>query len=240
MSVSALYFNSMKKKLVVLTGAGISAESGIKTFRDSDGLWEGHDVMEVASPEGWRNNPALVMDFYNKRRQQLKEVVPNAAHLILAELEQHFHVHIITQNVDDLHERAGSSNVLHLHGELLKARSTKRENYILDWTDDLNFGDLDDNGHQLRPHIVWFGEAVPALEEAVSITNEADFFAVVGTSLQVYPAAGLVDFAKPGTPLFYVDLNPARIPNLRNELEVIPTTASEGMKLLKEKLLARL
>lgn len=240
MSVSALYFNSMKKKLVVLTGAGISAESGIKTFRDSDGLWEGHDVMEVASPEGWRNNPALVMDFYNKRRQQLKEVVPNAAHLILAELEQHFDVHIITQNVDDLHERAGSSNVLHLHGELLKVRSTKRENYILDWTDDLNFGDLDDNGHQLRPHIVWFGEAVPALEEAVSITNEADFFAVVGTSLQVYPAAGLIDFAKPGTPLFYVDLNPARIPNLRNELEVIPTTASEGMKLLKEKLLARL
>jgi NAD-dependent deacetylase len=240
MSVSALYFNSMKKKLVVLTGAGISAESGIKTFRDSDGLWEGHDVMEVASPEGWRNNPALIMDFYNKRRQQLKEVVPNAAHLILAELEQHFDVHIITQNVDDLHERAGSSNVLHLHGELLKVRSTKRENYILDWTDDLNFGDLDDNGHQLRPHIVWFGEAVPALEEAVSITNEADFFAVVGTSLQVYPAAGLVDFAKPGTPLFYVDLNPARIPNLRNELEVIPTTASEGMKLLKEKLLARL
>lgn len=240
MSVSALYFNSMKKKLVVLTGAGISAESGIKTFRDSDGLWEGHDVMEVASPEGWRNNPALVMDFYNKRRQQLKEVVPNAAHLILAELEQHFDVHIITQNVDDLHERAGSSNVLHLHGELLKARSTKRENYILDWTDDLNFGDLDDNGHQLRPHIVWFGEAVPALEEAISITNEADFFAVVGTSLQVYPAAGLVDFTKPGTPLFYVDLNPARIPNLRNELEVIPTTASEGMKLLKERLLARL
>ncbi|MBA9072169.1 NAD-dependent deacetylase [Flavobacterium gossypii] len=230
----------MKKKLVVLTGAGISAESGIKTFRDSDGLWEGHDVMEVASPEGWRNNPALVMDFYNKRRQQLKEVVPNAAHLILAELEQHFDVHIITQNVDDLHERAGSSNVLHLHGELLKARSTKRENYILDWTDDLNFGDLDDNGHQLRPHIVWFGEAVPALEEAVSITNEADFFAVVGTSLQVYPAARLVDFTKPGTPLFYVDLNPARIPNLRNELEVIPTTASEGMKVLKEKLLARL
>jgi len=240
MSVPLYIFNSMKKKLVVLTGAGISAESGIKTFRDSDGLWEGHDVMEVASPEGWRNNPALVMDFYNKRRQQLKEVVPNAAHLILAELEQHFDVHIITQNVDDLHERAGSSNVLHLHGELLKVRSTKKENYILDWTDDLNFGDLDDNGHQLRPHIVWFGEAVPALEEAVSITNEADFFAVVGTSLQVYPAAGLIDFTKPGTPLFYVDLNPARIPNLRNELEVIPTTASEGMKLLKEKLLARL
>lgn len=227
----------MKKKLVVLTGAGISAESGIKTFRDSDGLWEGHNVMEVASPEGWRNNPALVLDFYNKRRQQLKEVRPNAAHQILSDLEQHFDVYIITQNVDNLHERAGSSKVLHLHGELLKVRSTKKESYILDWTEDLNFGDLDDKGHQLRPHIVWFGEAVPALEEAVRITNDADFFAVVGTSLQVYPAAGLVDFAKPGTPLFYVDLNPARIPNLRNELEVIPKTASEGMKILKEKLL---
>lgn len=230
----------MKKKLVVLTGAGISAESGIKTFRDSDGLWEGHDVMEVASPEGWKKNPALVMDFYNKRRQQLKEVVPNAAHQILADLEEYLDVYIITQNVDDLHERAGSSKVLHLHGELLKARSTKKESYILDWKEDLNFGDLDDNGHQLRPHIVWFGEAVPALEEAVKITNDADFFAVVGTSLQVYPAAGLVDFAKPGTPVFYIDLHPARISNLNNELEVISKTASEGMKLLKEKLLARL
>lgn len=230
----------MKKKLVVLTGAGISAESGIKTFRDSDGLWEGHDVMEVASPEGWKKNPALVMDFYNKRRQQLKEVVPNAAHQILADLEEHLDVYIITQNVDDLHERAGSSKVLHLHGELLKVRSTKKESYILDWKEDLNFGDFDDNGHQLRPHIVWFGEAVPALEEAVKITNDADFFAVVGTSLQVYPAAGLVDFAKPGTPVFYIDLNPARISNLNNELEVISKTASEGMKLLKEKLLDRL
>lgn len=229
--------NSMKKKLVVLTGAGISAESGIKTFRDSDGLWEGHDVMEVASPEGWRKNPALVLDFYNKRRQQLKEVIPNAAHKILADLEHHYDVYIITQNVDDLHERAGSSNVLHLHGELLKVRSTKKESYILDWSDDLNFGDHDDNGNQLRPHIVWFGEAVPALEEAVRITNEADFFAVIGTSLQVYPAAGLIDFARPGTPVFYIDLHPARIPNLKNELEIIPKTASEGMKILKEKLL---
>jgi NAD-dependent deacetylase len=175
----------MKKKLVVLTGAGISAESGIKTFRDSDGLWEGHDIMEVASPEGWKKNPVLVLDFYNKRRQQLKEVLPNAAHIILAELEQHFDVHIITQNVDDLHERAGSTKVLHLHGELLKARSTQNHRYIIEWQDDLFLGNLDTNGHQLRPHIVWFGEAVPALDEAVRITHEADFFAVVGTSLQV-------------------------------------------------------
>ncbi|THD33857.1 NAD-dependent deacylase [uncultured Flavobacterium sp.] len=227
----------MKKKLVVLTGAGISAESGIKTFRDSDGLWEGHDIMEVASPEGWKKNPVLVLDFYNKRRQQLKEVLPNAAHIILAELEQHFDVHIITQNVDDLHERAGSTKVLHLHGELLKARSTQNHRHIIEWQDDLFLGNLDPNGYQLRPHIVWFGEVVPALDEAVRITHEADFFAVVGTSLQVYPAAGLVDFAKPGTPLYYVDLNPARITNLSNELEIIPKTASEGMKILKEKLL---
>lgn len=235
-----LSFNEpqMKKKLVVLTGAGISAESGIKTFRDSDGLWEGHDVMEVASPEGWRKNPELVMDFYNKRRQQLKEVKPNNAHKILAELESYFDVNIITQNVDDLHERGGSKNVLHLHGELLKVRSTKDESYILDWTEDLNFGDFDEKGNQLRPHIVWFGESVPALEEAVRITNDADFFAVVGTSLQVYPAAGLVDFAKPGTPLFYVDLKPAKIPNLRNPLEIIPKTASEGMEIVRERLLS--
>lgn len=231
---------NMKKKLVVLTGAGISAESGIKTFRDSDGLWEGHDVMEVASPQGWQKNPALVLDFYNKRRQQLKEVEPNLAHKILAELEQNFEVYIITQNVDDLHERAESTNVLHLHGELLKVRSTKKESYILDWKDDLNFGDFDDSGNQLRPHIVWFGEAVPALEEAAKITLEADYFAVVGTSLQVYPAAGLIDFVKAEIPLFYIDLKPAKIPNLRNVLEVIPKTASEGMGILRERLLSSL
>jgi len=228
----------MKKKLVVLSGAGISAESGIKTFRDSDGLWEGHDVMEVASPEGWHKNQELVLDFYNKRRQQLKDVKPNRAHEILAELEAAFEVNIITQNVDDLHERAGSKNVLHLHGELLKVRSTKNEKYILDWTDDLNLGHFDDNGNQLRPHIVWFGEAVPALEEAVSITIQADYLVVIGTSLQVYPAAGLIDFAKPEAKLFYIDLNPAKIANLRNPLETIPATASEGMKILKEKLLS--
>jgi NAD-dependent deacetylase len=147
----------MKKKLIVLTGAGISAESGIKTFRDADGLWEGHDVMEVASPEGWLKNKELVLDFYNQRRRQLQTVEPNIGHKTLAKLESDFDVHIITQNVDDLHEKAGSSKVLHLHGELLKVRSTKNENYILDWNLDLNIGDVDPNGNQLRPHIVWFG-----------------------------------------------------------------------------------
>lgn len=223
-----------KKKLVVLTGAGISAESGIKTFRDSDGLWEGHDVMEVATPEGWHKNQELVLDFYNKRRQQLKEVKPNRAHEILAELEADFDVHIITQNVDDLHERAGSKKVLHLHGELLKVRSTKNEKYILDWTEDINLGDFDNNGNQLRPHIVWFGEAVPALEEAIPLVMQADYVIIIGTSLQVYPASGLVDFAKPEAELFYIDLNPAKIANLKNPLEIIPKTASEGIAILKE------
>ena len=228
----------MKKKLVVLTGAGISAESGIKTFRDSDGLWEGHNVMDVATPEGWNRNPALVLDFYNQRRKQLKEVEPNPGHIILAELENYFDVFIITQNVDDLHERAGSSNVLHLHGELLKVRSSKNPNYILDWQDDLNFGDLDENKNQLRPHIVWFGEAVPALDQAITITQSADYFAVIGTSLQVYPAAGLIDFTARETPIFYIDPKPIKIPNLRNPVEVIPEVASKGMKILKKRLTA--
>ncbi|MBE0391228.1 NAD-dependent deacetylase [Flavobacterium sp. 7E] len=224
----------MKKKLVVLTGAGISAESGIKTFRDSDGLWEGHNVMDVATPEGWYKNPALVLDFYNQRRKQLKEVKPNLAHQILAELENDFDVQIITQNVDDLHERAGSSKVLHLHGELLKVRSTVAPNYILDWRDDLNFGDFDPHNNQLRPHIVWFGEEVPALEEAVAMTETADYFAVIGTSLQVYPAAGLIDFTKTATPVYYIDPKPIKIANLRNPLQVIPEVASEGMKQLQK------
>lgn len=227
----------MKKKLVVLTGAGISAESGIKTFRDSDGLWEGYNVMDVATPEGWNRNPALVLDFYNQRRKQLKEVQPNLGHQILAELENEFEVYIITQNVDDLHERAGSTNVLHLHGELLKVRSTKNPNYILDWQDDLNFGDFDENKNQLRPHIVWFGEEVPALDEAITITQSADYFAVIGTSLQVYPAAGLIDFTTPETPIFYIDPKPIKIPNLRNPMEVIPMRATEGVAFLKERLL---
>ncbi|MDR6843599.1 NAD-dependent deacylase [Flavobacterium granuli] len=226
----------MKKKLVVLTGAGISAESGIKTFRDSDGLWEGHNVMDVATPEGWHKNPALVLDFYNQRRQQLKEVKPNLGHQILAELENDFDVYIITQNVDDLHERAGSTNITHLHGQLLKVRSSKNENYILDWKDDLNFGDVDQHGNQLRPHIVWFGEQVPALEEAITITEQADYFAVIGTSLQVYPAAGLIDYTPKETLIYYIDPKPIKIPNLRNPLEIIPNIASEGVRILKEKL----
>ena len=226
----------MKKKLVVLTGAGISAESGIKTFRDSDGLWEGHDVMEVATPEGWRKNQELVLDFYNKRRKQLKEVKPNLGHQILAELEHDFDVHIITQNVDDLHERAGSTKVLHLHGELLKVRSTQNKNHILDWSEDLYTGDFDENGHQLRPHIVWFGEDVPALEEAIAITENADYFAVIGTSLQVYPAAGLISYTYSITPVFYIDPKPISIPNIRNKVEVIAKPASEGVAILRKKL----
>ena len=226
----------MKKKLVVLTGAGISAESGIKTFRDSDGLWEGHNVLDVATPEGWRKNPALVLDFYNKRRKQLREVQPNLGHQILAELERDFEVYIITQNVDDLHERAGSSNVLHLHGELLKVRSTKNQNYILEWQDDLNFGDLDENNNQLRPHIVWFGEEVPALDEAIKIVKNADILIIVGTSLQVYPAASLMNFADAKIPVFYIDPKPAAIYNIRNDVKVIATTGSKGMQIVQKEL----
>lgn len=227
----------MKKKLVVLTGAGISAESGIKTFRDSDGLWEGHNVLDVATPEGWYKNPALVLDFYNQRRKQLKEVQPNLGHQVLAELESHFDVFVITQNVDDLHERAGSTNVLHLHGELLKVRSDANPNYILDWQDDLNMGHFDNNQNQLRPHIVWFGEEVPALEEAIALTETADYFAVIGTSLQVYPAAGLIDFTHQRTPIFYIDPKPISISNLRNPLVVIAENATIGMKTLQKKLM---
>jgi NAD-dependent deacetylase len=227
------------KKLVVLTGAGISAESGIKTFRDADGLWEGHDVMEVASPEGWRNNQELVLDFYNQRRRQLHTVAPNLGHKVLAELEKDFDVHIITQNVDNLHEKAGSTKVLHLHGELLKVRSTKNERYILDWNNDLNKGDVDPNGNQLRPHIVWFGEEVPALEEALGIVQSADFIAIIGTSMQVYPAAGLIHYGKPETPIFYIDPKPATIYDLSNPLEVIPMNATDGVPFLREKLLRR-
>ncbi|HEU4497153.1 MAG TPA: NAD-dependent deacylase [Flavobacterium sp.] len=230
----------MKKKLAVLSGAGISAESGIKTFRDAGGLWEGHDIMEVASPEGWRKNPELVLDFYNKRKRQLKEAKPNRAHAAIAELEAVLDVYIITQNVDDLHEKAGSKNVLHLHGELLKARSTKNENYIIDWTEDLNLGHFDDKGNQLRPHIVWFGEAVPALGEAAEIIMEADYVIIAGTSMQVYPAAGLIDYAGPKAKLFYIDPKPATIYGLKNKIEVIAETASKGMEIVREKMLRSL
>ncbi|MDI1317961.1 NAD-dependent deacylase [Flavobacterium sp.] len=228
----------MKKKLVVLTGAGISAESGIKTFRDADGLWEGHDVMEVASYEGWLRNKELVLDFYNQRRRQLIEVKPNKGHVILAELEREFDVHIITQNVDNLHEQAGSTKVLHLHGELLKVCSDSISDMeILDWHDDLVLGDTDTYGKQLRPNIVWFGEAVPALDEAVTITGKADYVAVIGTSLQVYPAAGLMHYARQNVPVFYIDPRPATIYDLKNPLEVISMNATEGVPFLREKLL---
>jgi NAD-dependent deacetylase len=229
----------MKKKLVVLTGAGISAESGINTFRDADGLWEGHNVMDVASPEGWQRNKELVLDFYNQRRRQLHEVKPNLGHYTLADLESEFDVNIITQNVDNLHEQAGSSKVLHLHGELLKVRSTKNDNYILDWQHDLNLGDVDENGNQLRPHIVWFGEAVPALDEAIAITQTADYLVIIGNSMQVYPAAGLLHYTNKNVPIFYIDPKPATIYDLQNSLEIIPMNATEGVPLLREKLLKR-
>jgi len=198
-----------KQKVVVITGAGMSAESGLKTFRDSNGLWEGHDVMQVASPQGWTDNMELVLDFYNQRRRQLLEVTPNTAHKALVDLETHFDVHIITQNVDDLHERAGSSHVLHLHGELLKVRSTFDEELILDWKEDLTIGDFCEHNFQLRPHIVWFGEMVPLLEPAAHLVSQADYVIIVGTSMQVYPAASLIDFAKPAAKIYFVDPKPA-------------------------------
>lgn len=221
------------KKIVVLTGAGISAESGIKTFRDADGLWEGHDIMEVGSPIGWNKNSELVLDFYNKRRAQLLTVKPNKAHEILAELEEHFDIHIITQNVDDLHERAGSNKVVHLHGELLKVRSI----FVLDWKNDLNLGDFDLEGNQLRPHIVWFGEDVPMIEHAIEIVETADILIIIGTSLQVYPAAGLMNYVNQNVPVYYIDPKPATIYDLPNELKILSLTAVEGMKIVKEELL---
>ncbi len=225
------------KKLVVLSGAGISAESGIKTFRDADGLWEGHDIMEVASPIGFAKNPGLVLDFYNKRRAQLLEVQPNQAHSILAELQNEFDVHIITQNVDDLHERAGSNNVIHLHGELLKARSVYNEQIILDWKTDLFLGDVDKFGNQLRPHIVWFGEEVPEMDKALEIVEQADILIVIGTSLQVYPAAGLINYVNQNIPVYYIDPKPATIYDLPNPLEVIALSATEGMRTLRKSLI---
>ncbi len=217
------------KKITVLTGAGVSAESGINTFRDAGGLWEGHDVMEVASPQGFAKNPELVLDFYNQRRKQLQEVSPNRAHFALAELENKFEVTIITQNVDDLHERAGSSTVIHLHGELLKMRSTQNERSILDCGGDINLGDLCEQGHQLRPHIVWFGEAVPLLEEAAAVTQSADIIIIIGTSMQVYPAAGLVDYAKEGTPIYFIDPKPSVSKYDYDNLTIISKRAVQGV-----------
>jgi NAD-dependent deacetylase len=224
------------KTLTILTGAGISAESGIATFRDANGLWEGHDVMEVATPEGFRRNPELVLEFYNQRRRQLHTVQPNHGHSTLAAMDQEYRIHIVTQNVDDLHERAGSSHVLHLHGELLKVRSTKDPHYIIDWPGDLHWGDCDPKGSQLRPHIVWFGEEVPALEQAVHYVHQADAVVVIGTSMQVYPAAGLIHYARPGVPIVYIDPKPATLYDVANPLEIIPESATIGVPMLWEKL----
>ena len=219
------------KKIVVLSGAGMSAESGIQTFRDADGLWEGHDVMEVATPEGFQKNPALVLEFYNQRRSQLKEVEPNGGHHALVELEKNFEVTVITQNVDDLHERAGSSKVIHLHGELRKVRSTKFPGLIKYWEEDCNLGDLCEKGFQLRPHIVWFGEAVPKMEEAAEHTSQADIVIIIGTSMQVYPAAGLVGLAKSDISIYYIDPNPKSNYELEmaGNLTVIPKKAGTGV-----------
>lgn len=195
-------------KVVVLTGAGISAESGLKTFRDSDGLWEGHDVYEVASPVGWQNNPKLVLDFYNARRKQLKTVSPNAAHTALAEFEKEYNTLIITQNVDNLHERAGSKNIIHLHGELCKVRSTLDAQLVYEWYEDLNQGDNCAKGSQLRPHIVWFGESVPMIETAIREITDATHVIIIGTSMQVYPAAGLIQYVSSECAIYYVDPNP--------------------------------
>ncbi len=226
-----------KKRLVVLTGAGISAESGISTFRDSGGLWEKYDISEVATPQAWERNQALVMEFYNQRRKQLYEVEPNAGHYALVELEKDYDVRIITQNVDDLHERAGSAHVMHLHGELKKVRSSVDEDlvYTLDgW--ELKAGDLCEKGSQLRPHIVWFGEPVPMIPAAAELSGTADIYVIAGTSLNVYPAAGLVDFVRPGTPIFLIDPNELYVDHIPG-VQVIREKASTGIRKLAETLI---
>jgi NAD-dependent deacetylase len=222
-----------KKKLVVLTGAGISAESGLKTFRDSDGLWEGYNVYEVATPRGFAANPQLVLDFYNMRRKDVAAAKPNAAHIGLAELENDFDVTIITQNIDDLHERGGSSNIIHLHGQIFQMRSVKDEHKIYEIRNDIHVGDVDSKGHQLRPHIVWFEEAVPMIEAAAAIAASADIFVVIGTSLQVYPAAGLINYAPASIPKFIIDKNIPYTSSISN-LTAIEHSATEGLKKLKD------
>jgi NAD-dependent deacetylase len=226
----------MKKKLVVLTGAGISAESGLKTFRDMNGLWEQYDVMEVASIEGWHRNPQLMLKFYNERRAQLETAVPNAGHKGLVDLEEYFDVSIVTQNVDNLHERAGSKNIIHLHGELTKVRSSLDPSDIQDiGYKEISWGDKCKRGSQLRPHIVWFGEAVPAIEDAIEVTQQADAFAVVGTSLNVYPAAGLLGYVSGNVPIYLVDPNEVAV-SMSRKVEVIKEKASTGVEILKTKL----
>ncbi len=224
------------KNLVILSGAGISTESGIKTFRDADGLWEGHDIMEVASPYGWKKNPQKVLDFYNQRRRQLFEVYPNKAHKALAKLEKHYQVNIITQNVDDLHERAGSSRILHLHGELLSVRSEKDPNLIYRWEKDLNLGNLAKDKAQLRPDIVWFGEEVPLLKEAISLVKQAHLLIIIGTSLQVYPAASLYTHASKDALIYYIDPK-AKNANLPQNVQCINESAVHAMQDLMPKLI---
>ncbi len=224
------------KKLVVLTGAGISAESGLRTFRDSDGLWEGYNIEDVATPQAFNRDPALVLEFYNFRRKNVADAEPNEAHRILASLEEFFDVHIITQNIDDLHERAGSSNVLHLHGEIFKMHSVQDETLIREIRGDIQLGDKAPDGGQWRPHIVWFGEAVPKIEQAATITSSADIFAVVGTSLVVYPAAGLIHHAPPSIPYYVVDKRIPEMTGIRN-LTAIEKPATTGMEELKDLLM---
>lgn len=216
------------KNLVVLTGAGMSAESGISTFRDAVGLWEGNDIMEVASPEGFRKNPELVLDFYNQRRKQLVKSMPNKGHEILAALEKHFTVQIITQNVDDLHERANSSAVTHLHGELLKVRNTVHKQLIYDWKNDLHIGDYCEKNEQLRPHIVWFGEDVPLMNYAIELTLKADILLIIGTSMQVYPAASLINYIPANTPIYFIDPKPTISESDFQNLTIIAENASTG------------
>jgi len=218
-----------KPKLVILSGAGVSAESGLKTFRDGDGLWEDHRVEDVATPEAFARDPQLVLNFYNYRRQACAEAQPNAAHAGLAALEKDFDVTIITQNIDDLHERAGSTNVHHLHGEIFKMRSVNDEDTIYDIRTEIQLGDLAPDGHQLRPHIVWFGEAVPKIYEVMPIVQQADIFVVIGTSLLVYPAAGLVDLVPYGKPVFILD---KKLPSMKSSpyLQAIEKPASEGIQ----------
>ncbi|WP_276963378.1 NAD-dependent deacylase [Chryseobacterium sp.] len=223
------------KKLTILSGAGISAESGIKTFRDGDGLWENHNVTDVASPEGWRKDRALVLEFYNQRRRQLHEVQPNEAHQLLAELEKHFEVQIITQNIDDLHERAGSTNILHIHGELFKSCSCNNKSLIYEQKEDINIGDKAEDGAQLRPFIVWFGEDVPLYQTAKEIVKEADILLVIGTSLQVYPAAGLIHDIKDDCLLIVINPNETGF-GYGQRAVVMKETATQGMKLLFDKL----
>lgn len=225
------------KKLVVLTGAGISAESGLKTFRDSDGLWEGYNIEDVATYNAWLKNPTLVLDFYNERRKSVLKSQPNAAHQILAELQEVFDVHIVTQNVDDLHERAGSKKILHLHGEILKMKSTNNENKFYSIETDIYLGDKAEDGFQLRPHIVWFGEQVPMMDKAIINCMEAEIFVVIGTSLAVYPAAGLINYVSYETPKFIIDKKIPNIAGVQN-INLFENTAIEGMKLLREKLLS--